>query len=132
MKSRSINRVTLIGNAVDDAEFRELDSGSMMANVVVATNRNWVSSDGEQKEDTQFHRVVAWNKLAEIFDQLIKKGDKVYIEGRVQTRKFTNAEGEEKSSTEIVANEMILLRSKYDVGEDSGTSEEPPTPDAAF
>jgi single-strand DNA-binding protein len=114
MKSRNINKAMLIGNAVDDTELLELDSGTKVARVVIATSRYWKSSDGEEKEDTQFHRVVAWDKLAEIFKELIKKGDGVYIEGRIETRKFVDSDGENKTSTEIIADEMILLQNKED------------------
>ena len=123
MASRSLNRVQLIGNVVADAELRTTNSGVPFCTVVVATDRSWTTGNDELKEETQFHRIIAWSKLAEVFSNLLTKGKKVYIEGRLQSRKFTTTTGEEKISVEVVAEQMIAFDEGYKSGE---TSEEEP------
>ncbi len=110
--ARSLNKVTLIGNLTRDPELRYTPQGTAVATFSVATNRQWATDSGEKKEDVEFHRVVAWNKLAEICAQLLAKGRKVYIEGRLQTREWTGEDGAKRNTTEIVASEMILLDSR--------------------
>ncbi len=110
--ARSLNKVTLIGNLTRDPELRYTPQGAAVATFGVATNRFWQTDSGEKKEDVEFHRVVAWNKLAEICSQLLAKGRKVYIEGRLQTRDWTGEDGQKRNVTEIVASEMILLDSR--------------------
>jgi single-strand DNA-binding protein len=112
MPARCLNKVLLIGNLTRDPELRYTPSGSAVCSFGLATNRYWATDTGEQKEDTQFHRIVAWNKLAEICSQLLGKGDKVYIEGRLQTREWTGADEVARKTTEIVISDMILLRSQ--------------------
>src|SRR4030066_682288 len=107
--ARSLNKVTLIGNLTRDPELRYTPQGSAVSTFSVATNRQWTTDSGEKKEDAEFHRVVAWNKLAEICAQLLKKGRKVYVEGRLQTRSWTGQDGAQRSSTEIVISDMVLL-----------------------
>ena len=115
--ARSLNKVTLIGNLTRDPELRYTPQGAAVATFGVATNRFWQTDSGEKKEDVEFHRVVAWNKLAEICSQLLAKGRKVYIEGRLQTRDWTGEDGQKRNVTEIVASEMILLDSRlYSIG----------------
>lgn len=113
MANRTLNRVTILGNIVSDIRLSRTTDGTSVCNVIVATDRTWKTADGQTKEEVQFHRVVAWNKLAELFSDLLKKGNKIYLEGRLQTRTFTDATGMEKTSTEIVAEKMILLDGKY-------------------
>ena len=106
----SVNKVILIGNLGKDPEIRYAPSGSAICNVTIATSR--VSKDktsGEKQEQTEWHRVVMFDRLAEIAGEYLKKGKSVYIEGRLQTRKWTDKEGVEKYSTEIVAQEMTML-----------------------
>lgn len=113
MSSRSLNKVLLIGNLTRDPELRYTPSGTAVCTIGLATNRSWTSPEsGERNEETEFHRLVAWAKLAEICGQLLKKGRKVYVEGRLQTRKWTSQDGAEKQTTEIVMDNMIMLDSK--------------------
>jgi single-strand DNA-binding protein len=115
--ARSLNKVTLIGNLTRDPELRFTPQGTAVCTFGVATNRQWTTESGEKKEDAEFHRVVAWNKLAEICSQLLKKGRKVYVEGRLQTRSWTGQDGAQRSSTEIVISDMIILDSRQATGE---------------
>lgn len=113
MSSRSLNKVMLIGNLTRDTELRYTPQGTAVCSFGLATNRSWVPSDGgERREETEFHRVVAWNKLAELCAQLLTKGRKVYIEGRLQTRSWETTEGEKRQTTEVVAEDMVLLDSR--------------------
>jgi len=109
MSTRSLNKVMLIGNLTRDVELRYTPSGTAVATFGMATNRGWTTDAGERQEDTQFHRIVAWSKLAEICDQLLFKGRKVFIEGRLQTRKWTGQDGQQRESTEVVAENMMIL-----------------------
>ena len=117
--ARSLNKVTIIGNLTRDPELRFTPGGVAVCTFGIATNRQWNTDQGEKKEDVEYHRVVAWSKLAEICGQLLKKGRKVFVEGRLQTRKWEGKDGVERQTTEIVISEMILLDSK---GEASGES----------
>jgi single-strand DNA-binding protein len=110
MSARSLNKVLLIGNLTRDPELRYTPQGTAVATFGLATNRSWVPSDGgERQEETEYHRVVAWAKLAEICSQLLYKGRKVYVEGRMQTRRFTGQDGNEREITEVVIDNMIAL-----------------------
>lgn len=110
MSARSLNRVQLIGNLTRDPELRYTPQGTAVCTLGLATNRTWVPSDGgERQEETEYHRIVAWAKLAEICGQLLYKGRKVYVEGRLQTRKWTTQEGTEREITEVVIDNMIAL-----------------------
>jgi single-strand DNA-binding protein len=103
----------LIGNLTRDPELRYTPSGTAVCSFRVATNRSWAPSDGgERKEETEFHRIVSWNKLAELCSQLLVKGRKVYVEGRLQTRSWDTPEGEKKYMTEVVAEDMVVLDSR--------------------
>lgn len=110
--ARSLNKVQLIGNLTRDPELRYTPSGAAVCTLGLATNRQWVTESGEKKEDAEFHKLVAWNKLAEICSQLLKKGRKIYVEGRLQTRKWQGQDGVEKQTTEIVISDMIILDPK--------------------
>ena len=117
----SVNKVILIGNLGKDPEVRYAPSGSAICNVTIATSR--VSKDktsGERQEQTEWHRVVMFDRLAEIAGEYLKKGKSVYIEGRLQTRKWTDKEGVERYSTEIIANEMTMLGSREGGGGGGG------------
>lgn len=115
--ARSLNKVTLIGNLTRDPELRYTPQGSAVVTFGVATNRQWTTDAGEKKEEAEFHRVVAWNKLAEICAQLLKKGRKVYVEGRLQTRSWTGQDGTQRTTTEVVISDMILLDSRREMAE---------------
>ena len=125
MSSRSLNKVMLIGNLTRDPEMRYTPNGAGVCSLGLATNRSWASGEaGERREETEFHRIVAWNKLAELCAQLLTKGRKVYIEGRLQTRNWEGPEGEKRNATEIVAEDMVLLDSRREgsVGESQESS----------
>lgn len=112
MSSRSLNKVQLIGNLTRDPELRYTPNGTAVCTIGLATNRSWTTDSGEKREETEFHRLVAWNKLAELCGQLLVKGRKIYIEGRLQTRSWTAQDGTQRTTTEIVIDDMILLDSR--------------------
>src|SRR3972149_7589703 len=114
--ARSLNKVVLIGNLTRDPELRYTPQGTAVCTFGLATNRQWVTEGGEKKEEAEFHRIVAWNKLAEICSQLLTKGRKTYIEGRLQTRSWTGQDGQQRTATEIVASDMIILDSRREAG----------------
>ncbi|HUD04573.1 MAG TPA: single-stranded DNA-binding protein [Patescibacteria group bacterium] len=107
--ARSLNRAQLIGNLTRDPELRYTPSGTAVCSFSIATNRNWTTDTGEKKEEVEFHRIVAWNKLAELCSQFLTKGRKVFVEGRITTRSWTAQDGTQKQTTEIIINDMILL-----------------------
>ena len=110
--ARSLNKVQLIGNLTRDPEMKFTPQGTAVCTISIATNRNWTTDTGEKKEEADFHRLVAWNKLAEICGQLLKKGRKVYVEGRLSTRSWQDKDGSTKYMTEVVLSDMILLDKK--------------------
>ena len=112
MAARSLNKVLLIGNLTRDPEMRYTNSGTPVVTFGMATNKSWKDSDGETKELAEFHNLVAWNKIAEICQQLLAKGMKVYIEGSLNTRSWEGDDGVTRYKTEIRVDNMILLDSK--------------------
>jgi len=109
----SVNKVILIGNLGKDPEVRYAPSGSAICNVTIATSRQWKDkTSGERQEETEWHRVVFYDRLAEIAGEYLKKGKSVYIEGRLKTRKWTDKEGQDRYTTEIIAQEMTMLGSR--------------------
>ena len=115
----SLNKVMLIGNLTRDPELRYTPQGAAVCSFSVATNRSWMPAEGgERREETEFHRIVAWNKLGELCSQLLTKGRKVYVEGRLQTRSWQTADGQNRQTTEIVITDMNLLDSRkaYEAG----------------
>ena len=109
----SVNKVILIGNLGKDPEVRYAPTGSAICNITLATTRNWKDKNsGEKVEETEWHRIVFYDRLAEIAGEYLKKGKQVYIEGRLKTRKWTDKEGAEKYTTEIIASEMTMLGSR--------------------
>ncbi len=111
--ARGINKVILIGNLGQDPEVRYTQGGSAVANVSIATSESWKDKQtGEQQERTEWHRVVFFDRRAEVVGEYLKKGSKVYIEGRLQTRKWQDKEGHDRYSTEVVANDMQMLDSR--------------------
>lgn len=125
MSARSLNKAMLIGNLTRDPELRYTPQGTAVCSFGLATNRSWMPSDAtERREETEFHRIVAWNKLAELCSQLLTKGRKVYIEGRLQTRSWETPDGEKRQSTEIVAEDMVILDSRKAQEEKVGGSQE--------
>jgi single-strand DNA-binding protein len=124
MASRSLNKVFLIGNLTRDPEVRYTSSGAAMCSFGIATNRTWKDSEGEIKEEAEFHNLVAWNKMAEICYQILAKGMMVYIEGELRTRSWESEGGDTRYRTEIKVNEMILLDSRGKSGVGGGKSAE--------
>lgn len=114
--ARSVNKVILIGNLTRDPELRYTPQGHAVCTFGIATNREWVTN-GEKQEAADFHNVVSWNKLAEICSQLLKKGTKTYVEGRLQTRSWDGDDGVKRYKTEVVIDEMVILSPK---GADAG------------
>ncbi len=111
--ARGINKVILIGNLGNDPEVRYTPSGSAVANISLATSESWKDKQsGEMQDRTEWHRVVFFNRLAEIVGEYLKKGSKVYVEGKLQTRKWQDKTGNDRYSTEIIASEMQMLDSK--------------------
>jgi single-strand DNA-binding protein len=106
---KSVNKVILLGNLTRDPEMVQSEGKHAKCSFGLAINRSWVSYTGEKHEETEFHRLVAWDKLAEVCNQYLKKGRKVYVEGRLQTRSYKDKDGVEKSVTEIVLDEMVML-----------------------
>ena len=122
--ARSLNRVELIGNLTRDPELRYTPSGRAVCSFSIATNRSWTTDTGEKHDETDFHNIVAWSKLAELCSQFLTKGRKVFVEGRLTTRKYQNKEGQDVQRTEIVINDMILLDNRGA----AGATEEPGKP----
>ena len=115
--AKELNKVQLTGRLGADPEMRFTPQGHAVTTFRVASNRSWRSSDGEAHEDTEWFRVVAWNKLAEICNQFLAKGARVYVEGRLQTRQWQDQEGQTRYSTEVIANDMIMLDTRRDASE---------------
>lgn len=109
MASRSLNKVILIGNLTRDPELKYTPNGTAVCTIGVATNRSWTTQDGQTKEDTQFHRIVAWQKLAELCGKLLTKGRKIYLEGRITYRSFIGKDGLQRSISEIVMEDFIVF-----------------------
>lgn len=124
MAQRSLNKALLIGNLTRDPELRYTPQGTAVCTFGLATNRSWVTETGDRKEDAEFHRIVAWNKLAELCSQLLFKGRRIYVEGRLQTRRWTGQDGNERQTTEVVIDEMMILDSKRSPGEGEAEGEE--------
>src|SRR5581483_7839997 len=126
--ARSLNRAQLIGNLTRDPELRYTPNGTAVCSFGLATNRSWTTDTGEKHEESEFHRIVAWNKLAELCSQFLVKGRKVYVEGRLATRSWQGQDGQQRSQTEVVIDDMILLDSGGRKSTDEGThapAEEP-------
>ena len=128
--ARSLNKVMLIGNLGADPEVRSTANGSRVANLSLATSRQWNNQAGEKQEKTEWHRIVVWNsrvsKLADFAEKYLKKGDRVYVEGRIEYRTWEDREGNTRYSTEINARELIPLSSKGGGG--GGTEAEAQAP----
>lgn len=128
MAERGVNKAILIGRLGSDPEVRYSQSGTAIANVNVATTENWKDREsGERQERTEWHRVVFFRRLAEIVAEYLRKGSQVYVEGRIQTRKWQDQEGRDRYTTEIVANEMQMLGGRATADNDT----RPPPADAS-
>ncbi len=118
--ARGVNKVILVGNLGKDPEVRYSPTGGAVANITIATSESWKDkTSGEKQEKTEWHRVVFFGRLAEIAGEYLKKGAQIYIEGRLQTRKWQDKEGKDRYTTEIVANEMQMLGSRGGAGQPS-------------
>lgn len=116
--SRSLNKITLIGNVGNDPEVRSTTGGSRVATFSLATSRTWKDASGQKQEKTEWHRCIVWNTktstLADIVEQYVKKGDKLYVEGRVEYRQWQDKDGQTRYSTEINVQQLIMLGSKQE------------------
>ncbi len=124
-----INKVILVGNLGQDPELRYTQAGTAVATLSVATSRVWKDKDGNKQDETEWHRVIVWAQTAEFCGNYLSKGHKVYVEGRLQTRKWQDQNGNDRYTTEIVANELKSLTPKGGDGGGSGFAGEPPLPD---
>jgi len=122
--TRGLNKVMIIGNLGQDPEMRYTPSGRPLTKFRVATNRSWTAEDGEKQTETEWFNVVAWGKLAEICNQYLTKGQRVYVEGRLHTRHWTDDEGNYRSATEIVAQEMIMLDGRPPAAEEAARTDQ--------
>lgn len=123
-----LNKVTLIGNLGADPEVRYMPTGGAVTNISIATTFRWKDKQsGERKDNTEWHRVVFYNRLAEVVGEYLHKGSQVYVEGRLQTRKWQDKDGIERYTTEIIAAEMQMLGSKSEASEPSNTTTSQPS-----
>src|SRR3954462_97296 len=118
--ARSLNKAMLIGNVGQDPEIRTIPNGARVAQFSVATSRRWNDRSGQQQEKTEWHRVVAWEKLVDIIERYVKKGGRIYVEGEIESRQYQDKDGVTKYSTEIRAREVVLLGNKGDGGGGGG------------
>ena len=124
--SRGLNKVMIIGHLGKDPEMRYTPSGRAVTTFNVAVSRSWNSSDGERRSETEWFKIVSWGNLAEICNKYLTKGQQVYIEGRLQTRRWEDKEGNPRKSVEVVANEMTMLGERRDKDQNSSIGEAPP------
>ena len=124
----SLNKVILIGRLGRDPETRHMPNGDAVCNFSVATSESWKDQSGQKKERTEWHNITMYRKLAEIAAQYLKKGSQVYIEGRIQSRKYTGKDGIERTAFEIIASEMKMLGGKAEGSSESTNTAAPPAP----
>ena len=125
MSKGSVNKVILVGNLGADPESRFTPTNAQVVNFSIATSESWKDSNGEQQEKTEWHRIVMWRALAETAAKYLKKGSKVYIEGKLQTRSWDDQSGQKRYTTEVVAHSMEMLDSRRDDSQDSQEQYEP-------
>lgn len=126
MASRGVNKVILVGNCGQDPETKFTANGAAITNISIATSETWKDKQtGQQQERTEWHRVVFFNRLAEIAGEYLRKGSKLYIEGSLRTRKWQDQQGQDRYTTEIVANEMQMLDSRSDQGQAAPFNQNP-------
>lgn len=131
MSRGGVNKVILIGNLGSDPEVKYLPSGVPVANFSLATSESWTDRNGERQERTEWHRLVLWRKLAEIAGQYLKKGSKLYVEGKLQTRSWDDQSGQKRYTTEVVVNDMQMLDSRGEPQDAGGRMSGDPGPAAA-
>ncbi len=120
--ARSLNKVQIIGNLGADPELRSTTSGARVATLSVATSRGWTDRQGQAQEKTEWHRVIFWEKLAEVCERYLKKGDRVYVEGSIEYRQYEDREGQTRYITEIRGREMIMLGGRGEGADFGGAS----------
>ena len=129
MAQQGVNKVILIGNLGQDPEIKYMQNGKAVANFSIATSESWKDQSGQKQERTEWHRLVAYDKLAEIIGEYVKKGSKIYVEGKLQTRKWQDQSGVDKYTTEVVINTMQMLDGKkQDGGQQGGWGQPAPQP----
>ena len=128
MSRGGVNKVILIGNLGGDPEVRYTPSGAAVVNVNLATNESWTDRSGERQERTEWHRLVLWSKLAEIAGQYLRKGSKVFVEGRLQTRSWDDQSGQKRYTTEVVVNDLQMLDGRGEGGGPGGPAPGGPAP----
>lgn len=126
---RDLNKVMLIGNVVRDPELRTIPSGQSVASISVATNRSWNDNSGELQKAVEYTDIVAWGKLAEIAGQILKKGRRIYVEGRLQTRNWEGQDGVKRYKTEVIASDLIVLDKPQGISMNGGGTEATTIPD---
>ncbi len=126
MAGRGVNKVILIGNLGSDPEVRQTPSGTSVTTFSIATNETWNDREGNRQEHTEWHRIVAWGKLAEICGEYLSKGRQVYIEGRLRTRTWEDKQGQQQRTTEIKADDMQMLGSRDSSGGGGGQQNRTP------
>lgn len=122
MARGGVNKVIILGNVGADPELRYTPGGAAVTNFNIATNESWTDNNSERQERTEWHRIVVWGRLAEICNQYLRKGSKVYIEGRLQTRSWEGQDGQKRYTTEIVAREMQMLDGRGDMEGGGGSN----------
>lgn len=122
--SRGLNKVMIIGHLGRDPEMRYTPSGRPVTTFTVAVSRSWNTADGERRNETEWFNIVSWGNLAEICKQYLTKGQQVYIEGRLQTRRWEDKEGQKRTNVEVVANEMMMLGDRRNQNKKSDTSDQ--------
>jgi len=110
MATKGVNKVIIVGNLGNDPEVKNLPNGGVVANLSVATSESWKDQQGQPQERTEWHRITMYRRLAEIAGEYLKKGSKVYLEGKLQTRKWQDQQGNDRYTTEIIADQMQMLR----------------------
>ena len=115
-RSRGLNKVQIIGNLGRDPEMRFTQDGTPVTNFSVAVNDSWQGRDGEQRERTEWFRIVAWRRLAEITNEYLRQGSRVYVEGRLETREWQDREGNDRTTTELIARDLLMLGGRDNEG----------------
>ena len=126
MASKGVNKAVILGNVGNDPELRFMSNGKAVANFTVATSEQWKDQQGQKQERTEWHRMVAYDKLAEIIGQYVKKGSKLYLDGKLQTREWTDQQGQKKYTTEIIVSEMQMLDGKPQQGSQQPQGQQQP------
>ena len=126
MASKGVNKAVILGNDGNEPELRFMSNGKAVANFTVATSEQWKDQQGQKQEKTEWHRMVAYDKLAEIIGQYVKKGSKLYLEGKLQTREWTDQQGQKKYTTEIIVSEMQMLDGKPQGGQPAQGQQQSP------